>query len=245
MAISKDLGRLRAETDIAVIGSGIGGLTCAALLARNGFSVMVCESHVTPGGAAHGFERDGYHFESGPSFFTGLAVENSANPLSQVLAQLGERVESISYDRWNFHFPEGLFVTSTDEQRFHAELARFVSDRAMKEWLRFEERMKKPPAPEDLMKPFATLVDQELTDPFLRNLCDFDAFALSGMDAAGTPLAEMHFMFKERFQAQPGDRRRARAGSREARGEAAAGRPRGFGDRRGRPRGGARAPAGR
>jgi phytoene dehydrogenase-like protein len=189
------------ETDVAVIGSGIGGLTCAALLAKNGFSVVVCESHVTPGGAAHAFERDGYHFESGPSFFTGFSVENSANPMSQVLAQLDERVESISYDRWNFHLPEGLFVTGTDEARFHAELARFVSDEAMKQWLRFEERMKQSPAPEDLHKPFAWLVDQELSDPFLRRLCDFDAFSLSGMDAGGTPLAEMHFMFKERFQA--------------------------------------------
>jgi phytoene dehydrogenase-like protein len=171
------------ETDVAVIGSGIGGLTCAALLAKNGFSVVVCESHVTPGGAAHAFERDGYHFESGPSFFTGFSVENSANPMSQVLAQLDERVESISYDRWNFHLPEGLFVTGTDEARFHAELARFVSDEAMKQWLRFEERMKQSPAPEDLHKPFAWLVDQELSDPFLRRLCDFDAFSLSGMDA--------------------------------------------------------------
>ncbi len=201
MTGAEDLRNLDAETDVAVIGSGIGGLTCAALLAKNGFSVTVCESHVTPGGAAHGFEREGYHFESGPSFFTGFSVENSANPMSQVLAQLDERVECISYDSWNFHFPEGLFVTGTNEDRFHAELARFVSDQAMKEWFRFEERMKKPPAPEDLQKPFAWLVDQELRDPFLRWLCDFDAFALSGMDAGGTPLAEMHFMFKERFQA--------------------------------------------
>jgi phytoene dehydrogenase-like protein len=189
------------ETDIAVIGSGIGGLTCAALLARSGFSVTVCESHVTPGGAAHGFERDGYHFESGPSFFTGLTAPNSANPMSQVLGQLDERVESVSYDSWNYHFPEGLFVTSTDEGRFHAELSRFVSPEAMAQWLRLEERMKTAPAAEDLMKPFAWLVDQEISDPFLRRMCDFDAFALSGMDAAGTPLAEMHFMFKERFEA--------------------------------------------
>ena len=189
------------ETDVAVIGSGIGGLTCAALLARSGLSVTVCESHITPGGAAHGFERDGYCFESGPSFFTGLSVEGSANPLAQLLAQLDERVECVSYDSWNFHLPEGLFVTGTDEDRFHAELARFVSDRAMEEWLRFEDRMKKPPAPEDLNKPFAWLVDQEIRDPFLRRFCDLDAFSLSGMDAGGTPLAEMHFMFKERFQA--------------------------------------------
>ncbi len=200
MTSAGDFRSLDAETDVVVIGSGIGGLTCAAFLARSGLAVTVCESHVTAGGAAHGFERDGYHFESGPSFFTGLSVENSANPMSQALAQLDERVECVSYDRWNFHFPEGLFVTGTDEARFHRELARFVPEEAMKEWLRFEDLMKQPPAPEDLNKPFSFLVDRALTDPFLRRLCDFDAFSLSGMDAGGTPLAEMHFMFRERFQ---------------------------------------------
>ena len=33
------------ETDFAVIGSGIGGLCCAALLARYGYPVTVCESY--------------------------------------------------------------------------------------------------------------------------------------------------------------------------------------------------------
>ncbi len=197
---ASDLRTLDAETDVVVIGSGIGGLTCAALLAKNGFEVTVCESHVTPGGAAHGFERDGFHFESGPSFFTGLSAENSSNPMSLVLAQLDERVESVSYDRWNFHFPEGLFVTGSDEERFHRELARFVSPEAMKEWLRFEEAMKQPLTPEQMHQSFSSVVLPMLTDPFLRRLCDFDAFSLSGMDAGGTPLGEMNFMFKERFQ---------------------------------------------
>jgi phytoene dehydrogenase-like protein len=201
MASSVDERRWSSETDVAVIGSGIGGLCCAALLARNGYSVTVCESHTTPGGAAHGFERDGFHFESGPSFFTGLSVEKSNNPLRQVLDLLDERVESVSYDRWNIHFPDGLFVSSTDEKVYHEQLARFASEAGMQEWHRLEKRMKETPSGEDLQKPFAWLVDQEITDPFLRRLCDFDAFSLSGMDAGGTPLAEMHFMFCERFQA--------------------------------------------
>jgi phytoene dehydrogenase-like protein len=189
------------ESDVAVIGSGIGGLCCAALLARNGHSVTVCESHVTPGGAAHGFEREGYRFESGPSFFTGLSVEKSNNPLRQVLDLLGESVESVSYDTWTTHFPDGDFVCTTDEKRYHEQLARYASEEGMREWHRLEERMKQPLGAEDIHKPFAWLVDQEITDPFLRRLCDFDAFSLSGMDAGGTPLAEMHFMFAERFQA--------------------------------------------
>lgn len=41
------------DSDIIVIGSGIGGLTAAALLSRYGKRVIVCESHATAGGAAY------------------------------------------------------------------------------------------------------------------------------------------------------------------------------------------------
>ena len=53
--------------DVVVIGSGLGGLCCAGLLARYGLKVVVCESHAMAGGAAHAFERQGFHFDSGPS----------------------------------------------------------------------------------------------------------------------------------------------------------------------------------
>ena len=49
------------------------GLCCAALLARYGYKVTVCESHYVLGGAAHGFEVKGHHFDAGPSFFAGLS----------------------------------------------------------------------------------------------------------------------------------------------------------------------------
>jgi hypothetical protein len=38
-----------------------------------GLQVTVCESHSIPGGAAHAWVRDGYHFESGPSLYSGMA----------------------------------------------------------------------------------------------------------------------------------------------------------------------------
>lgn len=40
-------------TDVVVIGAGIGGLSCAAMLAKYGLDVTVLESHSIPGGAAH------------------------------------------------------------------------------------------------------------------------------------------------------------------------------------------------
>ena len=35
--------------------------------------VTVCESHSIPGGAAHAWVQNGYHFESGPSLYSGMA----------------------------------------------------------------------------------------------------------------------------------------------------------------------------
>ena len=69
-----------------VIGSGIGGLCCAGLLARYGQDVLVLESHDLPGGAAHSFEIKGYKFDSGPSLFSGFQSRGpQANPLAQVI----------------------------------------------------------------------------------------------------------------------------------------------------------------
>lgn len=50
--------------DAIVVGSGLGGLTTAALLARAGKRVLVVERHDRPGGYAHAFRRRRYHFDS-------------------------------------------------------------------------------------------------------------------------------------------------------------------------------------
>ncbi len=47
------------EFDAVVIGAGLGGLSCAAAFARQGFRPLVIEQHSKPGGYATTFERPG------------------------------------------------------------------------------------------------------------------------------------------------------------------------------------------
>jgi prolycopene isomerase len=50
--------------DVVVVGSGLGGVSAAALLAKNGRRVLVVEQGDGAGGFAHGFRRDRYKFDS-------------------------------------------------------------------------------------------------------------------------------------------------------------------------------------
>ena len=52
-----------------IIGSGFGGLTAAALLAKQGYDVTVLEKNEQPGGRARVWRKDGYAFDMGPSWY--------------------------------------------------------------------------------------------------------------------------------------------------------------------------------
>lgn len=56
------------DYDVIVIGSGIGGLTAASLLAQHGKRVLVVEQHYKAGGACHTFEKEGYRFATGKGY---------------------------------------------------------------------------------------------------------------------------------------------------------------------------------
>ncbi|MCM1981278.1 phytoene desaturase family protein [Lyngbya confervoides] len=120
--------------EIIVIGSGIGGLCCAALLAHYGFDVLVCESHALPGGAAHAFQRQGYCFDSGPSLYSGLSYSPSSNPLRQVLDAIGEDLDWVNYDAWGCCLPEGNFSAKIGADAFCEILANLRGKEAVQQW---------------------------------------------------------------------------------------------------------------
>ncbi len=129
-------------TDAVIIGSGIGGLCCAALLAHYGLEVIVCESHTHLGGAAHGFHRQGHHFDSGPSLYSGLSYSPSPNPLRQVLDIIDEDVAWANYDTWGCRLPEGDFDTAVGVDQFCEVLQTLRGEKAVAEWRELQRIMK-------------------------------------------------------------------------------------------------------
>ncbi len=70
-----------------VIGSGIGGLGVAALLAQDGYEVQIFEKNEQVGGRMSVFEADGFRFDMGPSWYLMPEV------FARFFSLLGERIE--------------------------------------------------------------------------------------------------------------------------------------------------------
>ncbi|MDP9141087.1 MAG: NAD(P)/FAD-dependent oxidoreductase [Pseudomonadota bacterium] len=71
-------GRAAESYDVIVIGSGIGGLACAALLSQLGKKVCVLEQHYTAGGFTHSYEREGYEWDVGVHYVGEVHKEHAA-----------------------------------------------------------------------------------------------------------------------------------------------------------------------
>ena len=57
------------KSDVLIVGAGPGGLTTAMMLAKAGVSVTILEKSDGVGGRTRVFEKDGYKFDNGPTFF--------------------------------------------------------------------------------------------------------------------------------------------------------------------------------
>ena len=79
--------RLNGPYDALVIGSGIGGLTTAALLSELGWRVAVLEQHYTAGGATHSYDRAGYEWDVGVHYIGDMGTQTTVRRLMDFLTQ--------------------------------------------------------------------------------------------------------------------------------------------------------------
>jgi phytoene dehydrogenase-like protein len=95
-----------AHYDVVVIGSGVGGLIAANLLARDGAKVLLAEQHYMVGGFCSTFRRGGFTFDAATHFYPLLG--NPDTLTGQLLVQLGVETGWVKMDPVDtFHFPDG------------------------------------------------------------------------------------------------------------------------------------------
>ncbi|WP_367155396.1 phytoene desaturase family protein [Methylomonas sp. HYX-M1] len=122
--------------DVVVIGAGIGGLSCAALLAKAGKSVLVVERHDRPGGYAHGFKRRGFHFDAGVHLVSGCSARGYANgsTIYRICRAVGIDADGLFIDVPRYGrvvYPDGQFWLHSGEAEYvDALCSRFGSEHA-------------------------------------------------------------------------------------------------------------------
>lgn len=121
--------RLQGPYDAVVVGSGIGGLTAAALLSQAGKKVLVLEQHYTAGGYTHSYDRNGYEWDVGVHYIGDMGTNTLARKVMDRIS--GNRLQwapmEACYDRGfygdeTFDFVAGKSALIAQlEQRFPEE----------------------------------------------------------------------------------------------------------------------------
>lgn len=108
--------------DAVVIGSGIGGLITANLLAKGGLKVLLVEQHYMVGGYCSTFRRGGYTFDAATHFYPLLG--NPETLTGRLLTELGVETGWVKMDPVDtFHFPDGThFAVPADLDAYLVKL---------------------------------------------------------------------------------------------------------------------------
>jgi all-trans-retinol 13,14-reductase len=121
-------GRLAADYDAVVIGSGIGGLTTAALLSDLGKKVCVLEQHYTAGGYTHSYERAGYEWDVGVHYIGEVGAPTRTRKMFDYLSSgnLEWAPMDDEYDR--FYIGDKVYNAVAGKREFRDNLVRQFPD---------------------------------------------------------------------------------------------------------------------
>ena len=117
------------QYDAIIIGSGISGLTCSALLAQEGKKVLLLEKHFKVGGWTHTFRRNNYEWDVGIHYIG--EVHKPWSPIRRLFDRISDgelkwHKMDDNYDR--IIFPDKHYNFICPKTRFIKELSDYFPD---------------------------------------------------------------------------------------------------------------------
>lgn len=128
--------------DVIIIGSGIGGLTSGALMAKHGRNVLILEQHSKPGGYVTSYTRQGFLFDV-VHVIGGL---KKGAPIQRIFSHLGvdRRIDFIEVEKvFRFIYPDRTVDFHSDPAAYEQELIRHFPHEArnIERYFRVQEKI--------------------------------------------------------------------------------------------------------
>ena len=165
-------GAAAGDLDALVIGAGLGGLTCAIELARQGLKVCVLEQHKVAGGFAHAFRKKGFHFDVSLHFSGGMDPGKTTHGILKSLG-LYDRIRTVrSRNVYRAEYPESDFTWSNDPEEVAARLKEeFPAEAAgIEALMNLLPRIKRDVIGPTLIPDFSRIPAEERLEPKYANL---------------------------------------------------------------------------
>lgn len=106
---------------VIIIGSGIGSLSAACILAKNGFKVTVLEQNYQPGGCTSSYKRKDFVFEAGATTLVGL---DKGMPLKYLIDELGIELQGIT----KLSVPMNVYLPNGKKLIRHQDINKWIEE---------------------------------------------------------------------------------------------------------------------
>lgn len=136
---------MQAKPHVIIIGSGLGGLLCGAILSRSGFRITVFEANRQIGGNLQVYVRDRQLFDASVHYIGGVKPGQNLHSVFQYLGILDklhlEELDQDGFDRIVFHDdPREYSHASTSDRFVHQLVSHFPEEEDnLKRYIRFVE----------------------------------------------------------------------------------------------------------
>lgn len=112
--------------DVVIVGSGLGGMACGVMLAKEGYKVCVLERNKQIGGTLQTFVRDRVIFDSGVHYVGGLGAGQNLHQLFKYLGIMDklrlQQLDEAAFDTIQFAGDPAIYAYAQGYDRFRDTL---------------------------------------------------------------------------------------------------------------------------